>query len=150
MISKHGLAYALLLNNKHVFFRQSDRSPVHKVEVFLNYVGLKSSFFTFFKRDLSTLKLFCVCGKRHNAFQLPVFFFPSSRFSASLIRNIGEFGAKNYFTDHRTANTNHLFVPIKRKLFGTILFQNRLQLSGIPQRVLDRYTRLFICKIDIE
>ena len=28
-----------------------------------------------------------------------------ARFSASLIRNIEEFGAKNYFTDHRTANT---------------------------------------------
>ena len=28
-----------------------------------------------------------------------------ARFSESLIRNIGELGAKNYFTDHRTANT---------------------------------------------
>ena len=46
----------------------------------------------------------------HNAFQLPVFFL--FFFSASLIRNIGEFGAKNYFTDHQTANTIHLFVPI--------------------------------------
>ena len=34
----------------------------------------------------------------------------SSCFSASLIRNIGEFGAKNYFTDHRTANTMHGFI----------------------------------------
>ena len=29
----------------------------------------------------------------------------SSCFSASLIWNTGEFGAKNYFTDHQTANT---------------------------------------------
>ena len=28
-----------------------------------------------------------------------------SGFSASLIRNIGQFGAKKYFADHRTANT---------------------------------------------
>ena len=36
-------------------------------------------------------------------------------FSASVIRNIGEFGAKNYFTDHQTANTIHCFrhsVPV--------------------------------------
>ena len=52
--------------------------------------------------------------------------------SASLIRNIGEFGAKNYFTDHRTANGIQLFVPIKRKFFGSILFQNKSQRRGIP------------------
>ena len=28
-----------------------------------------------------------------------------SGFSASLIQNIGQFGVKKYFTDHRTANT---------------------------------------------
>ena len=33
----------------------------------------------------------------------------SAYISASLIRNIEEFGAKNYFTDHRTANTIHDF-----------------------------------------
>ena len=38
-----------------------------------------------------------------------------SRFSASAIRNIGEFGAKSYFTDHQRANTIHCFtdsVPV--------------------------------------
>ena len=47
----------------------------------------------------------------HNALQLPVFFFLLCCCSscASLIRNIGEFGAKNYFTDHRTPNTIHGF-----------------------------------------
>ena len=35
--------------------------------------------------------------------------FPSSRDFASVIRNIGKFGAKNYFTDHRTANTIYGF-----------------------------------------
>ena len=57
---------------------------------------------------------------------------PSSRFSASFIRNIGEFGAKNYFAGHRTANTIQLFVPIKRNFFESILFQNKLQQKGIP------------------
>ena len=52
---------------------------------------------------------------------------PSSRFSASLIRNIEEFGAKRYLTDHRTSNAIHLFVPVKRKFFGSILFQNKSQ-----------------------
>ena len=38
-----------------------------------------------------------------------------SRDFASVIRNIGKFGAKNYFTDHRTANTIYRFrdsVPV--------------------------------------
>ena len=33
----------------------------------------------------------------------------SSCDSASLIQNIREFGAKNYFIDHQTANTIHSF-----------------------------------------
>ena len=41
-------------------------------------------------------------------------------------RNLGEFGAKKYFIDHQTANYQ-LFVHIKRKLFRSILFQNKLQ-----------------------
>ena len=52
--------------------------------------------------------------------------FLSSRFSASIINNIREFGEKNHFTDHRKANTIQLFVPIKRKFFESILFQNKL------------------------
>ena len=69
----------------------------------------------------------------------------SSRDSASLIGNIGEFGAKFYFTDHRTAKIIQLFVPIKRKLFGPSLFQSKSQRRGILQRLLDKYSHLFIC-----
>ena len=50
---------------------------------------------------------YCVCVKRCSS--------PSSCDSASLIWNIGEFGAKNYFTDHRAANTLNGFrdsVPV--------------------------------------
>ena len=56
--------------------------------------------------------------KTLNALQLPVFFFFFLFFfffSASLIQNIGESEAKNYFTDHRTANTVNGFrdsVPV--------------------------------------
>ena len=42
---------------------------------------------------------------------------PSSRFSTSLIRNIGEFGTKKKFTGHWTANTIQWFVPQKKKIF---------------------------------
>ena len=70
---------------------------------------------------------------------------PSSRFSASFIRNIAEFGAKKYFIDHRTANAIQLFVPIKRKFFGSLLFQNKSQRRGILQGLLNKYSRLFIC-----
>ena len=53
----------------------------------------------------------------HNALQLPVFFFSFFSFSffSWLCQNIGKFEAKNYFTDHRTANTIYGFrdsVPV--------------------------------------
>ena len=47
----------------------------------------------------------CFCVKRIMLCNCLCFY--SSCFSASIIRNIGEFRAKNYFTDHRTANTMH-------------------------------------------
>ena len=49
----------------------------------------------------------CVCVKRITLCNCLCS--SSSCFSASLIRNIGEFGAKTYFTHHRTANTIHGF-----------------------------------------
>ena len=70
--------------------------------------------------------------------------FSSSHFSASLIQNIREFRAKKYI-DHRTANTNQLFVPMNQKFFGSILFQNKPQQRGIRQGLLDKYSHLFIC-----
>ena len=54
---------------------------------------------------------FCVCVKRItlcNCLYSSSSSRPSPRSSrefASVIRNIGKFGAKNYFTDHKTANT---------------------------------------------
>ena len=74
----------------------------------------------------------------------------SSSSSASLIRNIGEFGGKNFFTDHWTANKIHLFVPKERTLFWSILFQNNPIPSlrrVIPYRLLDEYSHLFICTL---
>ena len=68
-----------------------------------------------------------------------------SCFSASLIQNIGKFRAKKNFIDYQTANAIELFVPIKRKFFGSLLFQNKLQRRGIPQGLLDKYSHLFIC-----
>ena len=64
---------------------------------------------------------FCVCMKGKTL--CDCLRFSSCCDFASLIRNIGEFGAKNYFTGHRTSNTIKLFVPIKRKFFRSILFQ---------------------------
>ena len=59
--------------------------------------------------------------------------------------NIGKFGAKKYFIEHRTANAIQLFVPTKRKSFGSLLFQNNSQRRGIPQGLLDKYSHLCIC-----
>ena len=50
---------------------------------------------------------------KHNALELP--FSPSS---AELFRGNGEFGAKKYFTDHRTADTIQLFVATEGNFCG--------------------------------
>ena len=59
---------------------------------------------------------YCVCVKRITLCNCLCSSSPSSsRFSASAIWNIGEFGAKSYFTDHQRANTIHCFtdsVPV--------------------------------------
>ena len=86
---------------------------------------------------------FCVCVKRITL--CSCLCSSSSCFPSSLIRNIGKFGAKNYFTDHWTANTIQLFVPIERKLYWSILFQNKSQQRVILYRLLDKYSHLFIC-----
>ena len=76
---------------------------------------------------------------------LYIWSFPSSSFSASLIWNVGIFRAKKYCIDHQTANAIQLFVPIKRKFFGSLLFLNKLQWRGIRQGLHDKYSHLFIC-----
>ena len=52
-------------------------------------------------------KYYCICVDRITLCNC--FCSSSSRFSASHIRNIGEFGAKKYFTDDWTANTIYGF-----------------------------------------
>ena len=47
---------------------------------------------------------------------------PFSPSSAQLFRNIGEFEAKKYFTDHRTVNIFQLFVAIKGHFSGQFFF----------------------------
>ena len=55
-------------------------------------------------------KHYCVCVKRITLCNCLCS--SSSCFYASLIRTIQEFGAKNYFTDHETANTMHGFIDL--------------------------------------
>ena len=59
---------------------------------------------------------FCVCVKRITLYNyLCSSSFLSSHFSASVIRKIGGFGAKNFFTDDQTADIIHDFgdsVPV--------------------------------------
>ena len=69
---------------------------------------------------------------------------PSCHFSASVMQNIGKFGAEKYFTDHRTANAIQLFSPIKRTFFGVFFFRASRS-EGVPQGLLDKYSHLFIC-----
>ena len=67
-------------------------------------------FYCFFN-SFDDLRWFhCVCVKRKLLWNWLCSSSPSSsRDFASVIRNIGKFGAKNYFTDHQTANTNYRF-----------------------------------------
>ena len=55
-------------------------------------------------------------------------------FSASFIGNIGEFGAKNYFTDHRTANTIHGFRDsfLVLKILGCYQVMQKFEQVSIP------------------
>ena len=52
---------------------------------------------------VEAITYYCVCVKRKTLYNCLCS--SSSCDSASLIRNTGEFGAKSYFTDYRTANT---------------------------------------------
>ena len=68
--------------------------------------------------NLSSWTFCCVCVNRIRLCNyLCPSSSPSSRFSTSLILNIGEFGTKKKFTGHWTANTIQLFVPQKNKIF---------------------------------
>ena len=91
-----------------------------------------------------TTKYYCFCLKRITL-SICVCSSPSCRFFATLALNLGKFGAKKYFIEHRTANAIQLFVPTKRKSFGSLLFQNNSQRRGIPQGLLDKYSHLCIC-----
>ena len=86
---------------------------------------------------------YCVCVKRLTLCNCLCSSY--SRFSASVIQNIREFRANNYFTDHLTTNTIQLFVPTKRKFLVSIIFQNKSQRRVIPYRLLNKYSHLFIC-----
>ena len=70
---------------------------------------------------------FCVCVKRKTFCNC--LYSSSSCDSASLIGNIRELRAKNYFTDHRTANRIQLFVSMKSKFSG-IFFSRTSRSEG--------------------
>ena len=74
----------------------------------------------------------CVCS-----------FSPSFHISASLLKKYERIQSKKVFY-HQTANAIQLFVPMKRNFFGSLLFQIKLQQRGIPQRLLDKYSHLFL------
>ena len=67
--------------------------------------------YCFYEKRITLCSCLCSCS-------------PFSRFSASLIQNIG--GAKKYFIDHGTSNTIRLFVPIKRKFLQVYSFSEQV------------------------
>ena len=57
--------------------------------------------------------------EKQKALHLLVFSF---FFFQQFFGTMGEFGAKQYFTDHRAADTIQLFVAIKENFFGFFFF----------------------------
>ena len=89
---------------------------------------------------INCLKHLLRLPETHNALQLPVFFFslsassPSPHDFASVIRNIGKFGGKNYITDQRTANTICSFrdsLPVLKK-HDCYLDTQKIEQHSIP------------------
>ena len=88
--------------------------------------------------------IFCVCLKSKMLYNcLCSSFF--HHFSGITENSNCEFGAQKYFTDHMTANTIQLFVVIKGNSFWSILFMNKSSQRGIPQRLPEKCSQLFIC-----
>ena len=56
--------------------------------------------------------------KNNVMFMFITFARKAKRFFSPFFRNNEEVGAKKYFTDHRTANTNQLFVVIRGNFSG--------------------------------
>ena len=77
-------------------------------------------------RDRYLFASYCVCVKR---ITLCNCLCSSSSFSASIIWNIWEFRAKNYFTNHQTANTIHRLEIHFRSLKHTTVVRIRKNLE---------------------
>ena len=100
------------------------------------------SFIFNFSKVNTLLQIYCV---RLKSKTLCISLFSPSSSSRRLFRNIGEFGAKKYFSDHRTSNATQLFVAIKGNFFSSILFLNKSQRSGSSRDYLiNRPTSLLI------
>ena len=57
----------------------------------------------------------------------------------------GNLEQKKYFTEHRTANTNQLFVAIKQHFFDLSFLWTFSREREIPRDYLDKSSHLFIC-----
>ena len=87
--------------------------------------------------------------ENHNASYLPIFFFSSP----PLLRNNGEFGAKSFFTDFRTANTIQLFVAIKNTFSDLFFFCSSSSKEEFLRNFLINAATFFflpIIKLDIK
>ena len=60
-------------------------------------------------------------------------------------RNNGEFGAKIYFTDLRTANTIQFFVAIKGNFSGSSYLEQIAEKGEFLKRLLAKCSHQFIC-----
>ena len=116
------------------FHRILNMPPSQEKKIFFQVLGIIHIYMITFRCHsgcLEYLKSFLLrLRETNNTLQLPVFFFFS--FFCQPYSEYRGIRSKNYFTDHLTANTIQLFVHIKRKFFGSILFQDKSQRRGIP------------------
>ena len=102
------------------------------------------NFIYFLSSQITHNSILLLLHKTQNALHLHVFFSFFLLFCQPYLK-YWWIRAKKCFADHWTPNAIQLFVPLKRKFFGCLLFQNKSQRRRIPWGLLDEYSHLFIC-----
>ena len=105
------------VENKITFFKKISWNFCRKIiyDSFYGLCGHKTKEISLFNLNFF---FYCVCFKTITVCYCLSPSCSSSSFLPHFFRNIGEFGAKRYFTGHQTANTIQLFVAIEGHFSG--------------------------------
>ena len=115
-----------------------DHAPLSEVETMDYYKRYP-------ELNTNTERMTFITNLNVNAFACKVWRFgiASFSFSQTFLEYQGIW-SKTYFTDHWIADIIQLFVATKGHFSGLVFFLSKAQLRGIPQRLLDKCSHLFI------